>query len=78
MIELWLNQRSYFVNKLQDLLVSWMQSNEISFSFDEDSNDDSYHMYCLENEMRTEQELNCSLNKQLKLCDVILTHQSLN
>ncbi len=55
-----------------------MQSNEISFSFDEDSNNDSYHMYCFENEMKTEQELSCSLNKQLKLHDVILTHQSLN
>ncbi len=64
MIKLWLNQRSYFVNKLQDLLVSWMQSNEISFSFDEDSNNDSYHTYCFKNEMRTEQELSCSLNKQ--------------
>ncbi len=55
-----------------------MQLNEISFSFDEDSNDDSYHMYCFESEMRTEQELNCSLNKQSKLCDVILTWQNLN
>jgi len=55
-----------------------MQLNEISFSFDENSNDDSYHMYCLENEMRTEQELNCSLNEQSKLCNAILTHQSLN
>jgi len=51
-----------------------MQSNEISFSFDEDSDDDSYHTYCLENKMRTEQELNCSLNEQSKLCDAILTH----
>ena len=40
-----------------------MQSNEIFFSFDEDSDDDSYHTYCLESEMRTEQELSCSLNK---------------
>ncbi len=55
-----------------------MQSNEISFSFNEDSNDDSYHTYCLESKMRTEQELNCSLNKQSKLCDAILTHQNLN
>ncbi len=55
-----------------------MQLNEISFSFDENSNDDSYHMYCLENEMRTEQELNCSLNEQSKSCNAILTHQSLN
>ncbi len=62
-MKLWLNQRSYFVNKLQDLLVSWMQSNEISFSFNEDSNNDSYYTYCLENETRTEQELNCSLNE---------------
>jgi len=51
-----------------------MQSNEISFSFDEDSNDDSYHMYCLKNEIRTEQELSCSLNRQSKSCDAILTH----
>ena len=63
MIELWLNWHSYFVNRLQDLLVSWMQSNEISFSFDEDLNDDSYHTYCFENETKTEQELNCSLNE---------------
>jgi len=55
-----------------------MQSNEISFSFDKDSDDDSYHMYCLENETRTEQELNCSLNEQSKLHDAILTRQSLN
>ncbi len=55
-----------------------MQLNKISFSFDEDSDDDSYHTYCLEDEMRTEQELNCSLNKQLKSCDAILTHQNLN
>jgi len=55
-----------------------MQLNEISFSFNEDSNNDSYHTYCLENEMRTEQELNCSLNEQLKSCNAILTHQSLN
>ncbi len=40
-----------------------MQLNEISFSFDEDSDDDFYHMYCLENEMRTEQKLNSSLNE---------------
>ncbi len=78
MIELWLNRRSYFVNKLQDFLVSWMQSNEISFSFDEDSDNDSYHTYCLKNEMKTEQELNCSLNEQSKSCDAILTRQSLN
>ncbi len=78
MIELWLNWRSYFINKLQDLLMSWMQSNEISFSFDEDSNDDSYHTYCFEDETKTEQELNCSLNEQSKLHDVILTHQSLD
>ena len=50
-----------------------MQSNEISFSFDEDSDDDFYHIYCLENKMRTEQELNCSLNEQSKLYDAILT-----
>ncbi len=78
MIKLWLNRRSYFIDRLQDLLVSWMQSNEISFSFDEDSNDDSYHTYCFENEMRIEQELNCSLNEQSKSYDAILTHQSLN
>ncbi len=78
MIKLWLNQRFYFVNKLQDLLVSWMQSNEISFSFDEDSNNDFYHIYCFKSKMKTEQKLNCSLNEQSKLCDAILTHQSLN
>jgi len=55
-----------------------MQSNKISFSFNEESDDDFYYTYCLENEMRTEQELSCSLNKQLKSCDAILTHQSLN
>ena len=55
-----------------------MQSNEISFSFDENSNDDSYHMYCLKSKMKTKQELNCSLNKQSKLHDVILTHQNLD
>jgi len=55
-----------------------MQSNEISFSFDEDSNNDSYHTYCLENEMKTEQELNCSLNEQSKSHDAILTRQSLD
>jgi len=55
-----------------------MQSNEISFSFDEDSDDDSYHTYCLENEIRTEQELNCSLNEQSKSRDAILTRQSLD
>ncbi len=55
-----------------------MQLNKISFSFDEDSNEDFYHIYCFENEMKTEQELNCSLNKQSKLCDAILTHQSLD
>ncbi len=55
-----------------------MQSNKISFSFDEDSDDDSYHMYCLENEMKTEQKLNCSLNEQSKLHNVILIHQSLD
>jgi len=55
-----------------------MQSNEISFSFDEDSNDDSYYTYCFESEMRTEQELNCSLNEQSKLHDAILIHQSLD
>ncbi len=43
-----------------------MQLNEISFLFDEDSDDNSYHTYCLESEMRTEQELNCSLNRQSK------------
>ncbi len=78
MIELWLNRRSYFIDKLQDLLVSWMQLNEISFLFDEDSDDDSYHTYCLKDEMRTEQELSCSLNKQSKLHDAILIHQSLD
>ncbi len=51
-----------------------MQSNEISFSFDEDLDDDSYHMYCLESKTRTEQELNCSLNRQSKSHDAILTH----
>jgi len=55
-----------------------MQLNEISFSFNEDSDDDSYYTYCLENEMRTEQELNCSLNEQSKLHDAILTDQNLN
>ncbi len=55
-----------------------MQSNEISFSFNEDSDKDFYHTYCLENEMKTEQELNCSLNKQSKSHDAILTRQSLN
>jgi len=55
-----------------------MQSNEISFSFDEDSNDNSYHTYYFENKMRTEQELNCSLNRQSKSRDVILIHQSLD
>jgi len=55
-----------------------MQSNEISFSFDEDSDNDSYHTYYLKNEMKTEQELNCSLNEQSKSCDAILTRQSLN
>ncbi len=78
MIKLWLNWRFYFIDKLQDFLVLWMQSNKISFSFNEESDDDFYYTYCLENEMRTEQELSCSLNKQLKSCDAILTHQSLN
>ncbi len=78
MIKLWLNWCSYFINKLQDLLVLWMQSNEISFSFDEDSDDDFYHMYCLKSEMRTEQELNCFLNEQSKSHDVILICQSLD
>ncbi len=55
-----------------------MQSNEISFLFNEDSDDDSYHTYCLESEMKTEQELSCSLNKQSKSHDAILTHQNLN
>ncbi len=55
-----------------------MQLNEISFSFDENSNDDSYYIYCLENEMKTEQELNCSLNEQSKLRHAILTCQSLD
>ncbi len=55
-----------------------MQLNEISFSFDEDLNKDSYHIYCLKDETRTEQELNCSLNKQSKSCDVTLIHQNLN
>jgi len=55
-----------------------MQSNEISFSFNEDSNNDFYHMYYFENEMRTEQELNCFLNEQSKSCDAILTRQNLN
>ena len=55
-----------------------MQLNEISFLFDEDSNDDSYHTYCFESEMRTEQELNCSLNRQSKLHDAILTYQNLD
>jgi len=50
-----------------------MQSNKISFSFDEDSDEDFYHTYYLENEMKIEQELNCSLNEQSKLHDVILT-----
>ena len=51
-----------------------MQSNEISFSFDKNSNNDSYHMYCLEDEIKTEQELSCSLNRQSKSCDAILIH----
>jgi len=51
-----------------------MQSNEISFLFDEDSDNDFYHIYCFEDEMRTKQELSCSLNKLSKSCDVILTH----
>ncbi len=55
-----------------------MQLNEISFSFNENSNNDSYYTYCLKNKMKTEQKLNCSLNKQSKLCDVILTRQSLD
>ncbi len=55
-----------------------MQSNEISFSFNEDSDDDFYHTYCLKNEMKTEQKLNCSLNEQSKSRNVILTHQSLD
>ncbi len=55
-----------------------MQLNEISFSFNEDSNDDSYHTYYFENKMKTEQKLNCSLNEQSKLCNAILTHQSLD
>ena len=56
-----------------------MQSNEISFSFDEDSDNNSYHStYCLESKMKTEQELNLSLNEQSKLHDAILTHQSLD
>jgi len=75
---LWLNWCSYFVDRFQDLLMSWMQSNKISFSFDEDSDNDSYHTYCLEDEMRTEQKLNYSLNEQLKSHDAILTHQSLD
>ncbi len=55
-----------------------MQSNKISFSFNEDSDDDSYHMYCFKSEMRTEQELSCSLNRKSKLHDVTLTCQSLD
>ncbi len=55
-----------------------MQSNKISFSFNEDLNNNSYHTYCFEEKMKTEQKLNCSLNKQLKLHDAILTHQSLD
>ncbi len=55
-----------------------MQSNEISFSFNEDSNEDSYYTYFLENEMKTEQELSCSLNRQSKLHDAILIFQSLD
>ncbi len=55
-----------------------MQSNEISFSFNEDSDDDSYYTYYLESKMRTEQELNCFLNEQSKLHDAILTHQNLD
>ncbi len=74
MIELWLNQCSYFVDKLQDFLVSWMQLNEFFFSFDEDSDNDFYYTYCLESKMKTEQKLNYSLNEQSKLRDVILTH----
>jgi len=55
-----------------------MQLNEISFSFNEDSDDDFYHMYCFENKIKTEQKLNCFLNEQLKLYDAILICQSLN
>ena len=55
-----------------------MQLNEISFSFDKDLNKDSYHIYCLKDETRTEQELNCSLNEQSKSHDAILTRQSLD
>jgi len=55
-----------------------MQLNEISFSFDEDSNEDFYHTYYLKNKTKTEQELSCSLNKQLKLRNAILTHQNLD
>ncbi len=55
-----------------------MQLNEISFSFDEDSNEDFYYTYYLKNKMKTEQELSCSLNKQLKLRNAILTHQNLD
>ncbi len=55
-----------------------MQSNEISFSFDKDLDNDFYHTYCFENETRTEQELNCSLNEQSKSCDAILTRQNLD
>jgi len=55
-----------------------MQSNESSFSFNKDSDDDFYHMYCLESKMKTEQKLNCSLNEQSKLHDAVLTRQSLD
>jgi len=55
-----------------------MQSNEISFSFNEDSDDDSYHTYCFKNKIKTEQELNCFLNEQSKSHDAILICQSLD
>jgi len=55
-----------------------MQSNEISFSFNEDSDDNSYHTYCLENKIKTKQELNCSLNEQSKLHDAVLICQNLD
>ena len=55
-----------------------MQSNKISFSFNEDSNEDSYHIYCFESKIKTEQKLNCFLNKQSKSHDAILIHQSLD
>jgi len=40
-----------------------MQLNKISFSFNEDSNEDFYYIYYFENKTKTEQKFNCFLNK---------------